>query len=134
MNFDTGREFKRGDLQVSTSYYESFPVITVAGSCDLYSVPALQNALDYAVEARARQLIVDLRDVQYMDSSGFKVLVEAHKAIKAASDGVIVIVDLQPPIYQSVKLLHLDSLMVFVHTKEQAAEVLQKHQLGGEAA
>lgn len=54
-------------------------VIGVAGELDLASSPALERELERGAAARASLVIVDLRSLEFMDSTGLSVLVRAHQ-------------------------------------------------------
>jgi anti-sigma B factor antagonist len=54
-------------------------VIAVSGELDLASSPALQEELDRVAASDAKLLIIDLRDLDFMDSTGLSVLVRAHQ-------------------------------------------------------
>ena len=53
-------------------------VIAVSGELDLASSPALQEELD-RVASDSTLLIIDLRELDFMDSTGLSVLVRAHQ-------------------------------------------------------
>jgi len=54
-------------------------VIAVRGELDLASSPALQEELDRVSASDAEMLIIDLRELDFMDSTGLSVLVRAHQ-------------------------------------------------------
>jgi len=54
-------------------------VIAVRGELDLASSPALQEELDRVAASDAKLLIIDLRNLDFMDSTGLSVLVRAHQ-------------------------------------------------------
>lgn len=54
-------------------------VIAVSGELDLASSPALQEELDRVAASDVPLLIIDLRDLDFMDSTGLSVLVRAHQ-------------------------------------------------------
>lgn len=54
-------------------------IIAVSGELDLASSPALQEELDRAAVADSQLLIIDLRGLDFMDSTGLSVLVRAHQ-------------------------------------------------------
>jgi anti-sigma B factor antagonist len=54
-------------------------VVAVSGELDLASSPALQEELDRVAASDARMLIIDLRELDFMDSTGLSVLVRAHQ-------------------------------------------------------
>jgi anti-sigma B factor antagonist len=60
-------------------------VISVSGELDLASSPALEEELDRVAQSDAKVVIVDLRNLEFMDSTGLSVLVRAHQ--RAEEDG-----------------------------------------------
>jgi anti-sigma B factor antagonist len=57
-------------------------VIVVSGELDLASSPALQEELDRVAASDSQMLIIDLRELDFMDSTGLSVLVRAHQRIE----------------------------------------------------
>jgi anti-sigma B factor antagonist len=55
-------------------------VISVSGELDLASSPALEEELERVSESGADVVVVDLRELEFMDSTGLSVLVRAHQA------------------------------------------------------
>jgi anti-sigma B factor antagonist len=54
-------------------------VIAVSGELDLASSPTLQEELERVSSSDAKLLIIDLRELDFMDSTGLSVLVRAHQ-------------------------------------------------------
>jgi anti-anti-sigma factor len=54
-------------------------VIGVSGELDLASSPALEHELARGSASHAELVIVDLRGLEFMDSTGLSVLVRAHQ-------------------------------------------------------
>jgi anti-sigma B factor antagonist len=54
-------------------------IIAVSGELDLASSPALQEELERVSGSDADLLIIDLRELDFMDSTGLSVLVRAHQ-------------------------------------------------------
>jgi anti-sigma B factor antagonist len=72
-NFDV--ELRDGDRSV---------VIGVSGELDLASSPGLEQELDRHMSSGTELVIVDLRQLEFMDSTGLSVLVRAHqRAVEA---------------------------------------------------
>jgi len=59
-------------------------VIEVSGELDLASSPALETELERGSGADADVVIVDLRKLEFMDSTGLSVLVRAHQRASEA--------------------------------------------------
>ena len=54
-------------------------IIAVSGELDLASSPALEEELERASASDSSLVIVDLRGLEFMDSTGLSVLVRAHQ-------------------------------------------------------
>lgn len=58
---------------------EQAVVIGVSGELDLASSPGLEQELDRHMGAGIELVVVDLRQLEFMDSTGLSVLVRAHQ-------------------------------------------------------
>ena len=54
-------------------------MISVSGELDLASSPTLEEELERVAESGAEVVVVDLRGLEFMDSTGLSVLVRAHQ-------------------------------------------------------
>jgi len=59
-------------------------IVVPRGELDLASAPALQAQLECAWQSGAEQVIVDLREVEFMDSTGLAVIIGAHRHAQEA--------------------------------------------------
>jgi anti-sigma B factor antagonist len=67
------------NFQVEVRTEDRAIVFAVAGELDLATSPTLVQELDRARDADVDLVIVDLRDLRFMDSTGLHALVRAHK-------------------------------------------------------
>jgi anti-sigma B factor antagonist len=58
--------------------------VTLSGELDLVSSPVLEQALAPVLDSDVGQIIVDLRGLEFMDSTGLHVLVQAHQLMHDA--------------------------------------------------
>ena len=70
------------ELSMATRPASGFTVLEVAGEIDVYTAPQLRERLIAVVEGGARQVIVDLGRVEFLDSTGLGVLVGALKRLR----------------------------------------------------
>ena len=73
------------NFDVDVSDGDRAVVIGVSGELDLASSPALEQELDNPATSAAEVVIIDLRQVEFMDSTGLSVLVRGHT--RAAEKG-----------------------------------------------
>jgi anti-anti-sigma factor len=59
-------------------------VIVVTGELDLASSPELEEQLEDVLASDTGVVILDLRQLEFMDSTGLSVLVKAHQAAEQA--------------------------------------------------
>jgi anti-anti-sigma factor len=62
---------------------ERATIVVPRGELDLASAPELQVQLERVWQSGATQVIVDLRHVQFMDSTGLQAIVVAHRHAQA---------------------------------------------------
>lgn len=84
-------------------------VVAASGEIDLATAPAVSAALS-ARDDGETGLVLDLRGTTFLDSSGIRVLVEAHRA--GAADGIPFSVAGSPPVLELLETTgvagHLD--------------------------
>ena len=56
-------------------------VISVSGELDLATGPELEQALDGVSGSPAELLVIDLRQLEFMDSTGLSIIVKAHQRL-----------------------------------------------------
>jgi anti-anti-sigma factor len=66
-----------GGFSISTSEHDGRAVIVLRGELDLATAPRFEEVVDERLNA-GLDVIVDVRELQFMDSSGLRVLVAAH--------------------------------------------------------
>jgi anti-anti-sigma factor len=54
-------------------------VLGLHGELDLLGAPLLQEALDRAGDASSTIMVLDLQDLQFVDSAGLRVILAAHE-------------------------------------------------------
>ena len=62
-------------------------VVALEGEIDLSTAPEAERRIAEAESAGPERLVVDLREVTFMDSSGLRVLLTAHKRALEAGRG-----------------------------------------------
>jgi anti-sigma B factor antagonist len=69
----------QNNFHIETRRDGSTAVIAVAGELDLASSPELREELERATQTGAELVILDLRGLAFMDSTGLSVVVRAHQ-------------------------------------------------------
>jgi len=93
-------------------------LVTLAGELDFASGAELATALA-RLTGRPRQIVVDLAPLEFVDSSGVKLLVTAAR--NAESDGGgLVLVSQTPTVRRVFEILHLSDVLTVIDDREQA--------------
>ena len=74
-----GHEDLQSDFRVETHTTGRVTTLTVGGELDLLSSPALEQELERAHASDCDVILIDLRELEFMDSTGLHVLVKAHQ-------------------------------------------------------
>lgn len=80
--------------------------IVARGDIDLATAPELATCLNGLIGAGVKVVVIDAAAVDFLDSSGIRVLVQASKEIEA-SEGRIIIDNPSPPV---VRILSITGL------------------------
>jgi anti-sigma B factor antagonist len=67
------------DFSVEEHNHGDASVLAVSGELDLRTSPELEDRLSNAFDRGAELVILDLRGIEFMDSTGLRVLLSAHQ-------------------------------------------------------
>ena len=76
-------------LQLAVRQDGSRTIVAPAGDIDVHTAPSLRDCLTSVLEAGARELVVDLHDTTFIDSTGLGVLVGALKRARQAGGDLV---------------------------------------------
>jgi anti-sigma B factor antagonist len=67
------------------------PLLSVRGELDLASSPALEEQFEQALAETPALVIIDLRELEFMDSTGLSVLIRAHQRTQEAGQRLAIV-------------------------------------------
>ena len=94
-------------MEISFKDLGEHRVIEVSGEVDLYNVSELKKALFDITTGEYPSIIVDMNDVNYMDSSGIGALVAGQKKMRA-NNGKFALMNINEDVLNVLKLATLD--------------------------
>jgi anti-anti-sigma factor len=97
---------------------EQTSLVTLEGELDLERAPALKWALVDSLDAGYKQLVVDLSQVRFMDSTALSVLVGVNKSLDVGARLAIVCVN--GNVLKIFELSGMDGMFSIFPTLEQA--------------
>jgi anti-sigma B factor antagonist/stage II sporulation protein AA (anti-sigma F factor antagonist) len=107
-------------LHVTVRSHLGHTVVDLRGDLDIASVDDLRTQLRAARQAHGEHLILDLNDLEFMDSQGLSVLIGCHKAVSAAG-GSLALVAPRPIVKRTLEITGLDRRFAIFDTVAEAA-------------
>ncbi|MFG2267321.1 STAS domain-containing protein [Streptomyces sp. NPDC048720] len=112
------------DLKTSYEHVSEYvTVVTLEGELDVYTAPALRQLLVDLVNHERWFLVVDLSAVEYVDSTGYGVLVDGLKRVRA-DDGMMTLVVTQERLAKAFLMTGLIKVFPIFNTADPAVEFL----------
>ena len=96
------------------------------GRLDAESSPKLRQAIMDQIGAGAQGIIVDLAQVDFMDSSGLSALVSGIKSLRGAG-GMLAICNANPQVRTALRLTMLDRVFPAHESLAQARQHIEEH-------
>ena len=96
-------------------------MLTITGEIDAYSAPQLRHALRANIDEGVQRMVLDLRGVRFIDSTGIGTLVLAKKGLGTAEKTVCLVVDeSQATVRRVFEITNLDRVMPIHATLDEA--------------
>ena len=99
------------------------PGVAVHGEIDVSAVPALVEALDAAIRDSAGAFVIDLCDVEFLDSSGVSALMRA-RALLGREERALAVVCPPGAVRRLFELAGISDLFVLYGSRDEAAAAL----------
>lgn len=117
-------QFENNRLQTSVKQVAGVHIVKVSGEIDVYTAPEFKSAIGQAILSGAKDIIIDLADVDYMDSSGFGSLLGATKRVRPKG-GSINLFGCSEAIERMLKITRLDTIFGIFPNLDAAVEFVK---------
>ncbi|HZB30268.1 MAG TPA: STAS domain-containing protein [Streptosporangiaceae bacterium] len=108
-------------LQLTTLEVDGHAVVRLKGELDIATVDDLRHDLRKARQSYGDHVILDLAELEFMDSQGLSVIVGCHKAV-TATGGSLALVAPRPIVRRTLEITGLSGrLRIFGSVEEAAA-------------
>ncbi|MBA3430263.1 MAG: STAS domain-containing protein [Actinobacteria bacterium] len=97
----------------------SHSIVDVSGEIDVYTAPKLREKLIELVSEGEHNIVINLEEVDFLDSTGLGVLVGALKRVKG-HNGTLALICTQDKILKVFQVTGLDKVFA-IHDSEDAA-------------
>lgn len=106
-------------MDIVTQEYKRVAVVAVAGRVDSATAPDLESKLRELVDAGKSQIVLDLKDVEYMSSAGLRAMVSTLKSVKRVN-GDLRLANPSTRVEEVLRLAGLTSIFSIHPTQEEA--------------
>ena len=110
-------------MKINVKENKEIRILEVSGEIDFYSSRDLRQKFQEVLDKKASKLLVDLKKVSYIDSSGLATFVEALQRMNQAG-GKLVLMGLTAAVRGVFEIAKLDSIFILADSEERAASVL----------
>lgn len=108
-------------MNVTREDHASAALFCVEGQVDMHTSPELRQHLRKALEERSSPIVVDLRGVSFIDSSGLATLIEALQAV-GKYGGKLRLFGLAPSVRNLFRLSNLTSIFEIRESRDEALQ------------
>jgi anti-sigma B factor antagonist len=108
----------QSDFRVNVRMEGRAAIIAVAGELDLASSPKLEQQLDEVWASDAELLVIDLRELEFMDSTGLSIIVGAQQRL-GDSERKLSVVKGPPQVQRLLDLTGVSERLQLVDTPEE---------------
>ena len=108
-------------MKINCSVQNNIQVVEVEGDLDFHSSPNLRQTLNQFADKKVPKIVINLKKVGYMDSSGIATFVEALQKTKKYQ-GKLVLAEMAPAVKSVFEIAKLDSIFVISDNNQAAFE------------
>ena len=110
------------DFSVEVKKTSELPTIQVKGEIDIYTCAELRNSILTTIEEGHNNLILDLENIQYIDSTGLGTIAHAAQSIET-KNGTIHVICTKPQIKKIFEVSGLPKKNITLYETAEAISV-----------
>jgi len=94
-------------LLISTTHDGKSCVVSLVGELDPHTSPLFEQEIDEALEGAIGQLVLDMAQLRFIDSSGLRVIIKAYKKLEQSGGKLV----LRSPNQTALRLFEITDLL-----------------------
>ncbi|HEX2979255.1 MAG TPA: STAS domain-containing protein [Anaerolineaceae bacterium] len=91
-------------MEIITTNYKRCDLVKVNGRVDSATAPQLAEVFDSVMNGGQHKIVFDMSDIDYISSSGLRVMINAQKNCKRYNRGEVILVNIPPRVYAALDL------------------------------
>ena len=112
-------------LQIELEHYRKALIVRLKGELDHHTAESVKNRMEEAImRGNSSHIILSLKDLSFMDSSGLGVILGRYKLI-TAKGGKMVVCNVNPAVYRLFEMSGLFKILSIQENERQALHSLE---------
>jgi len=112
-------------MDISSRVRGDVVVLDISGEIDLYNAPEIKDIVNKLIEQKKYNVVINLKEVTYIDSSGIGALISSLSNLKKYQGG-LKIINVFAAVKKVFELTKLTSFFDIYDSEEEAAKAFQQ--------
>lgn len=91
-------------MEIATKEFKHCDMIIIKGRVDSSTAPQFSQAMDAITESGRFKIVVDMSELEYMSSAGFRALLGSQRTCRRYNRGEVVLAAVPPRIREALEL------------------------------
>lgn len=119
-----GSTHRQGVIRV-VAETDEIVAVCLEGDFDLSNAPAFADEIDRALESK-NDLILDLSEATFIDSSVINVLVRASRAVRGRPQSVVLQLGTAAIVERALEIASIEQVLTRAHDRQEAVRIIQQ--------
>lgn len=97
-------------MDVTTQQFKHCDLLAIKGRVDSATAPKLVEALEAVINTGRYKIVIDMSELDYMSSAGFRALIATQRTCKRYNRGEVIFASVPENIYAALELAGFNSL------------------------
>jgi len=112
-------------MRLKEKHEDGVVIFALSGAIDLHYVPTLRSLFQSKLKERCPALIVDLSDVDFVDSTGLSTLIEYHRDA-GAHGGIFSLAGINPNLKPIFDVVQFNKVLAIFPTAAEAKAAIKR--------
>ncbi|NGX31267.1 MAG: putative anti-sigma factor antagonist BtrV [Chlamydiae bacterium] len=110
-------------MHIEEEKKKDYVIIKVSGRLDAINSPRFEKKMKEKLDEEKRKILLDFLDVEYLSSSGMRVLLSFTKKLDALG-GKLVVFNVDEDVLEVLKMAGFDRVIKIVSSQQKAEELM----------
>lgn len=91
-------------MEITTKQFKNCDMLTVSGRIDSSTAPQLTEALEGVTDGGRYKIVLDMTNLEYMSSAGFRALLASQRVCKRYNRGEVILASVPERVQEALEL------------------------------